>query len=37
MKRSDNRFTEHSSRFSDIVEGEEPRWLLCNEYLEIDI
>jgi len=29
---TDNRFAEQSSRFSDIVEDEEPRWLLCNEY-----
>ena len=29
---TDNRFAERYSRFTDIVEDEEPRWLLCNEY-----
>jgi D-lyxose ketol-isomerase len=29
---SDNGFAEPSSRYSEIVEDEEPRWLLCNEY-----
>ena len=35
--KTDNRFAEEYSRFSDIVEDEEPRWLLCNEYPQIDI
>lgn len=34
---TDNCFAEASSRFSDIVEDEESRWLLCNEYPEIDV
>jgi hypothetical protein len=34
--KTDNRFAEQSSRFSAIVEDEQPRWLLCNEYPQID-
>jgi D-lyxose ketol-isomerase len=33
---TDNRFAEQSSRFSEIVEDEEPRWLMCNEYPAVD-
>jgi D-lyxose ketol-isomerase len=33
---TDNRFAEPSSRFSEILEDEEPRWLLCNEYPAVD-
>jgi hypothetical protein len=29
---TDNRFAEESKRFTEIVEDEEARWLLCNEY-----
>ncbi len=32
---ADNRFAEQYSRFSQILEDEEPRWLLCNEYPKI--
>jgi D-lyxose ketol-isomerase len=35
--KTDNCFAEEYSRFSDIVEDEEPQWLLCNEYPQIDI
>jgi D-lyxose ketol-isomerase len=32
--REDNRFYEPVGRFPEIEEDEEPRFLLCNEYLK---